>query len=80
MLAIVCQYGSAVCVRESQHVLVWGPQTSQARLGRRQYIVAELAQSLDGWVGEVLIGEEAGQRLGLLIHRFVISGEVRAVP
>jgi len=32
-----------------------------------QYVVAELPQSFDGWFGKVLISEEAGQRLGLLI-------------
>jgi hypothetical protein len=67
MLAIVSQYGSAVCVRERQHFLVWDPRTSQFHLGYRQYVVAELPQSFDGWVGKVLISEEAGQRLGLLI-------------
>jgi hypothetical protein len=67
MLAIVCQARSAVCVRERQHFLVWNPQTSQVRLCYRHYVVAKLPQSLDGWIGKVLIGEEAGQRLGLLI-------------
>jgi hypothetical protein len=54
-------------VRERQHFLVWDPQTGQVHIGYRQYVVAELPQSFDGWVGKVLISEEAGQRLGLLI-------------
>jgi hypothetical protein len=67
MLAIVCEYGSAVRVRERQHFLVWDSETSQVHIGYRQYVVAELPQSFDGWVGKVLVSEEAGQRLGLLI-------------
>jgi hypothetical protein len=67
MLAIVRQDRSAVCVNERQHFLVWNPQTSQVRLCFRLYVVAELTQSLDGWIGKVLIGEEAGQLLGPLI-------------
>ena len=43
------------------------PQTSQVQLGYRYYVVAELPQSFDGRLGKVLISEEAGQRLGLLI-------------
>ncbi len=35
VLAIVCQYGSAVRVRERQHFLVWDPQTSQVHIGYR---------------------------------------------
>jgi hypothetical protein len=67
ILAIVRQYGSAVRVRERQHFVVWDPQTSQVYIGYRQYVVAELPQSFDSWVGKVFISEEAGQRLGLLI-------------
>ena len=67
MLAIVRQYDSAVCVRERQHFLVWDPQTGQVDLGYREDVVSESPQSFDGWVGKVLISEEAGQRLGPLI-------------
>jgi hypothetical protein len=67
VLAIVRQYGSAFCMRERQHILVLDPQTCQVYLGDREYIVAELPQHYDGRVGKVLVSEEAGQRLGLLI-------------
>jgi hypothetical protein len=67
MLAIVCQYGSAFCVRKCQYFLVWDPQTSQAHLSYREYVVPELPQSFDGWDRKVFISEETGQRLGLLI-------------
>ena len=67
MLAIVCQQGSAVGVREREHFLVWDPQTCQVHIGYGQHVVAESPQSFDGRFGKVLISEEAGQRLGLLI-------------
>ncbi len=67
MLAIVCQYGPAVRVRKRQHFLVGDSQACQARIGCRLYVVAELPQPFDGWIGKVLKSEEAGQPLGLLI-------------
>jgi hypothetical protein len=67
VLAIVCEHGSAVGVREREHCFIWDSPTIQVRLGDRQYVMAELPQYFDGWVGKVLISEEAGQWLGLLI-------------
>ena len=67
MLAIVCKHGPAIGVSERQNVVVWDTQTGQIRVGHRHHIVAELPQCFDGRNGKVLIGEEAGQRLGLLI-------------
>ena len=43
------------------------PRPARSTSGYRYYVVAELPQSFDGRLGKVLISEEAGQRLGLLI-------------
>jgi hypothetical protein len=67
VLAIVCEHGPAVGVREREHFLVWNSPTIQVRLSNRQYVMAKLPQYFDGRVGKVLVREEAGQWLGLLI-------------
>ena len=67
MLAIVRKHGPAVGVSDRQHVLVWDTHTGQAQLGNRLYIVAEPPQCFDLRAGKVLIREEAGHQLGLLI-------------
>ena len=45
----------------------WDTRTSQAGLGDRQHIVAELSQRLDRGAGKILVGEKDGQSLGLLV-------------
>jgi hypothetical protein len=54
-------------MNECQHVLVSDTQTSQASLRDRQHIVAELSQRLDRGAGKILVREEEGQSLGLLV-------------
>ena len=66
-LPVVRQHGSSAGMSECQHVLVSDTQTSQASLRDRPYIVAELPQRVDRGGGKILVHEEEGQSLGLLV-------------
>ena len=67
MLAVVRQHRPAQGVSQGEHGVVGDPLAGLARLRGRQHVVSLPPSRLDRWQREVLVCEEAGQRLRLLV-------------